>query len=416
MLWIVGGPSSVGKSTFMGSPRCREITGLGSDEPVVFPADHSRLEEGDPGYRPSMLYHYNILRPMWLRARPRGPTPTGDTDFGGDLRWHDLMARGLTMQAVVLVANKQTILERARSRETVEDPALKTRNRNEYSSERWVRFIERSDLLSLYRAWCAELRRRGVPYVIVDSSDDAYRIVEDEGRLPDIVNGAEPIQTKKEIKQILREHTFGYHRVDLPYGLRTRGADRSETRDLVLPESLEGKSVLDVGSALGYFSFEAEARGAERVVGVELDEDRFRDALILKQIKGSGVDFLRRDVVSDPLDETFDHVLLLNVIHHLAEPAHALRQLASVTRERLVVEFPTLADRKFRKTARLPFPSLLNRLPLVGVSSAREGVRQTFVFTPSAIERMLVDHERLFGTVRILRSPIPGRAIAVCHK
>jgi SAM-dependent methyltransferase len=228
--------------------------------------------------------------------------------------------------------------------------------------------------------------------------------------------GEEPTFSRDAIVELLQERRFGYHRIELPYGLHTRGQDRSETRDLVLPESLAGKSVLDVGSAHGYFSFEAEARGAARVVGAEIAEERFRDALLLKEIKGSSVEFIQRDIVRDPLDEQFDYVLLLNVLHHLYDPIGALRQLASITRERLIIEFPTLEDSKFQKSLDSALPRDYDEYPLVGVSSMREGVGQTFVFTPSAIQRILMDHDPLFEDIEILESPMPGRAIALCHK
>src|SRR5881227_3718304 len=118
--------------------------------------------------------------------------------------------------------------------------------------------------------------------------------------------------TKAQIEHILREQDFEYHRVELPFGLYTPGTDRSSTRDLIFPESLSGKTVLDVGCALGYFCFEAEARGAARVVGVELDRERFRQACLLKDIIGSGVEFLQRDILREALDEQFDYVCLLN--------------------------------------------------------------------------------------------------------
>lgn len=82
--------------------------------------------------------------------------------------------------------------------------------------------------------------------------------------------------TKEEIEKILKEEDFEYHSVPLPYGLCTPGDDRSPTRDLIFPESLAGKTFLDVGSALGYFCFEAERRGASRVVGIELRSNRLR--------------------------------------------------------------------------------------------------------------------------------------------
>jgi 2-polyprenyl-3-methyl-5-hydroxy-6-metoxy-1,4-benzoquinol methylase len=323
--------------------------------------------------------------------------------------------RDVPKKAIVLVASKQVILRRLEQRVLVEKSDSASLKTNEYPSLHWKRLIEQEDLDTIYQAWCEELESCNIPYKIIDATDDTYPEVESKDQLPDIVNGVDSNYTRKQLEELLKKRKFSYHKVNLPYGLHTPGADRSETRDLILPESLTNKTVLDVGCALGYFSFEAEERKAKKVVGVELKDDRFRDAMLLKEIKNSKVDFLKRDIVTDPLDESFDYVLLLNVIHHLREPFRAIRQLASITSDRLIIEFPTFADRKFRKTVNIKFPALYNRLPLIGVSSM-PGADQTFVFTPSAIKRAMMDHEHLFERVEIFRSPMPDRAIAVCHK
>src|SRR5262245_35177238 len=59
-----------------------------------------------------------------------------------------------------------------------------------------------------------------------------------------------------------------HHRIDLGRGIVTPGLDASarKLRRLALPESFRGKSVLDVGTWDGFFSFEAERRGAARVL------------------------------------------------------------------------------------------------------------------------------------------------------
>ena len=219
--------------------------------------------------------------------------------------------------------------------------------------------------------------------------------------------------TKDSIGKLLASQDFKYHRVPLPFGLATPGQDRSDTAKIVLPASLAGKSVLDVGCALGYFSFEAEKRGASRVVGIELRNDRFAQANLLKDVLGSRVEFVQKNVLTDDLGGPFDVVLFLNVIHHLAEPMSALRRLAEVTRERLVVEFPTFRDEKFMRSAGITFAGHYDKLPLIGVSSLAKGTDQTFVFTPEAIRRVLVDHAKLFAKVEMIASPMKGRMIAV---
>ena len=69
--------------------------------------------------------------------------------------------------------------------------------------------------------------------------------------------------------QALRDEVAGvnwFHSIELAPGLVTPGrADTSaQTARLHLPD-LTGKTVLDVGAWDGFFSFEAERRGAARV-------------------------------------------------------------------------------------------------------------------------------------------------------
>lgn len=224
-----------------------------------------------------------------------------------------------------------------------------------------------------------------------------------------------------EVKEVIAHNNFEYQRVYLPHGLYTPGDDRSDTLRQIFPESFAGASLLDIGSANGFFCFEAERRGAGRVVGIELKDKRFQHALVLKQLLRSKVEFLQLDILTNEADEKFDYVLFLNVLHHLKEPMHALRKLASITNQKLIIEIPTLTDPKFRQS--LPFfeailTPLLNRLPLIGVSSLlNSSIDQTFVFSPSALQRALLDHEQLFQSIQIMPSPMaPSRRILVCTK
>jgi tRNA (mo5U34)-methyltransferase len=64
---------------------------------------------------------------------------------------------------------------------------------------------------------------------------------------------------------------YWYHTIDLPHGLVTPGLYdfRESVSSFQFPEDMSGTTVLDVGSATGFFAFEFERRGA-RVVSVEL--------------------------------------------------------------------------------------------------------------------------------------------------
>ncbi len=60
--------------------------------------------------------------------------------------------------------------------------------------------------------------------------------------------------SKERIEDVLSRERFDYQKVPLPFGLHTRGHERDSTARLIFPGSLSGKSVLDVGSSLGFFS------------------------------------------------------------------------------------------------------------------------------------------------------------------
>jgi tRNA (mo5U34)-methyltransferase len=139
-----------------------------------------------------------------------------------------------------------------------------------------------------------------------------------------------------------------YHTIDLGGGVVTKGIDDSAFRlaRLELPQSLTGMTVLDIGAWDGYFSFEAERRGASRVVaadyyswhgtgwGSKAGFELARGAL------GSKVEDLDIDVMDLSPERVgqFDVVFFLGVLYHLRHPLLALERIASVTRTLLIVE------------------------------------------------------------------------------
>ena len=62
-----------------------------------------------------------------------------------------------------------------------------------------------------------------------------------------------------------------FHTIDLGHGIVTAGRDESPRKLgwIQLPGDLRGRTVLDVGAWDGFFSFECERRGADRVVALD---------------------------------------------------------------------------------------------------------------------------------------------------
>jgi tRNA (mo5U34)-methyltransferase len=152
-----------------------------------------------------------------------------------------------------------------------------------------------------------------------------------------------PDQLREEVAKIR-----WWHSIDLGQGIVTPGHTNlpNKLQYVGLPEDLSGVSVLDIGAWDGLFSFEAERRGARRVLavdsfcwngpgwGTKAGFDLARRAL------GSRVEDREIEVV-DLSPETvgvFDLVLFLGVLYHLTDPLRALQSVFSVTGDRLILE------------------------------------------------------------------------------
>ncbi len=142
-----------------------------------------------------------------------------------------------------------------------------------------------------------------------------------------------------------------YHRIDLGDGIVTPGVDDTPNRmaPLELPSDLSGKSVLDIGAWDGVFTFEAERRGASRVLATDSycwsgegwgTKEGF---LTASRILGSRADDLEIDVMDLSPDKvgTFDLVLFVGVLYHLRHPLLALERVASVTGDQLIFDSHT---------------------------------------------------------------------------
>jgi tRNA (mo5U34)-methyltransferase len=139
-----------------------------------------------------------------------------------------------------------------------------------------------------------------------------------------------------------------WHTIDLGNGVLTPGLDPTPARlpELQLPQDLTGLSVLDIGAWDGFFSFEAERRGARRVLAT----DSFcwgqggwgskAGFTLARQALGSHVEDLNIDPLELSPDSvgTFDLVFFIGVLYHMRHPLLALERVFSVTRDRLILQ------------------------------------------------------------------------------
>ena len=120
--------------------------------------------------------------------------------------------------------------------------------------------------------------------------------------------------------------------------------------NLGLPESLEGKSVLDIGAWDGYYSFGCEKLGAKRVVA----SDKFvwqPNNMVDWNFSDAGFKFAHKHLSSkveqlfasveelDPeIHGKFDIVLMLGVIYHAKDPIGYLQKAFDMSNELVIIE------------------------------------------------------------------------------
>jgi SAM-dependent methyltransferase len=156
-------------------------------------------------------------------------------------------------------------------------------------------------------------------------------------------------------------HPFWRQRIPLNDGKYTPGfrRDPSDWERFGLPEDLSGKSFLDIGAAEGLFAFEAEKRGAEDVLAMDIwgggyenwDESgsigqHMRQGLeLVKSHRDSNIRTQQGDLMDISTDQigTFDVVLCSGVFQFVSDIYTALKNLVDITEELLVLRGYTIS-------------------------------------------------------------------------
>ena len=168
---------------------------------------------------------------------------------------------------------------------------------------------------------------------------------------------------------------YFYHTMELPgLGVQHGHWDlRGRFADYVGGVDVKGKSVLDIGAATGFLSFEAERLGASRVVSFDMSDVRQQAFLPFKaklysrdrdrwaqeygaeieqwknaywlchRLLNSKAEVFYGNVYELPRElGEFDVAIVGSVLEHLSDPITALSSIARLTKETMVVVTPLL--------------------------------------------------------------------------
>src|ERR1041384_1981080 len=150
------------------------------------------------------------------------------------------------------------------------------------------------------------------------------------------------------IRHQVESEPYWFHKIEILPGFYSPGWSDPASEKLPyfgLPDDLTGMRVLDIGCAEGFFSFEAERRGAREVIGIDSFSDSVRRFNIVREARQSNASaFLMNvyDLTPERLG-TFDLVLFYGVFYHLKHPQLALERIRSICTGTMLFQTHVLA-------------------------------------------------------------------------
>lgn len=165
----------------------------------------------------------------------------------------------------------------------------------------------------------------------------------DAGEKPKVIDVSNETSFHAWLQQEIKSEPYWFHRMQLGQGIETPGWSDPAHDKLPyfgLPRRLDGLRVLDVGCAEGFFSFEAERRGAREVVAVDSFPDSVRRFNICRAALGSKATAFLCNVtdITPKAFGTFDLVMFFGVLYHLRNPILALERLHAVCTGTLLLQ------------------------------------------------------------------------------
>jgi tRNA (mo5U34)-methyltransferase len=151
------------------------------------------------------------------------------------------------------------------------------------------------------------------------------------------------------IEAEVSNENYWFHQIELSQNLITPGWSNPRIEKLPyygLSDDMHGMRVLDIGCAEGFFSFEAERRGASDITAIDSFPDSIRRFNICRTaLDSKAIGFLTNVYDLSPRTfGTFDLVMFFGVLYHLRHPLLALEKIASVCSGKLLIQTANYED------------------------------------------------------------------------
>ena len=133
----------------------------------------------------------------------------------------------------------------------------------------------------------------------------------------------------------IEKQPYWFQQIELAPGLVTPGWSNPKVEKLPyfgLPDDMKNMRVLDIGCSEGFFSFEAERRGAKEVIAIDSSPDSINRFNLCRTALNSKVNAYLATVydLNTRVFGTFDLVMFFGVLYHLRHPLLALQKIYDV--------------------------------------------------------------------------------------
>jgi tRNA (mo5U34)-methyltransferase len=149
-------------------------------------------------------------------------------------------------------------------------------------------------------------------------------------KLPAMAPHSDPEYLARRIAEVGHWH----HRIAITPEVMTPGAQDTQAllAQVGMPEDCTGMRVLDIGARDGFFTFEAERRGAAEVVAVDNVPPEKTGFAVASELLGSEARYVTDNVYNLSVERygKFDLVLFFGVLYHLRHPLLALDHIWDV--------------------------------------------------------------------------------------
>jgi tRNA (mo5U34)-methyltransferase len=147
-----------------------------------------------------------------------------------------------------------------------------------------------------------------------------------------------------------------FHKIELAPDLITPGWSDPKADKLPhfgMPARLDNLRVLDIGCAEGFFSFEAERRGALEVVAIDANPEAVHRFNVCRAALGSRATAFLTNIydLSPRQFGTFDVVLFYGVLYHLRHPLLALEKIHAICSGMLLLQTAGFEEESMSNTA-----------------------------------------------------------------